>query len=280
MPAVDHLVSGEMTGRGTGRSSRWLVLAGLLLVVLLVILAGGCKVNTDIDVDTTPTGTGTVGVTVTLDKAATEAIGDIQSELQTSDLTRAGWQVSGPVAVAGGSTVIRATHSFASLEDASTLVAQVAGTGPAGSRPFQLDVRHEKTFWTTSNHLVGRVDLRCGLTCFGDSGLRHDLGVATGVDPGSPASQQRDFTFGMTVTLPGTLRATNAQSVAGHRLTWRPRLGQETVLSAMTKDRIDAHVYGVIAAAGAVALAIIAGVVALLWRRRSQRRSRDYWGWG
>ena len=275
------LVSGGMRGRRRdrpwARHWRWIA-AGL---VLLVILVSGCQVHTDIDVVTTPTGTGTVSVTVTIDKAAAEAIGDIQSDLQISDLTAAGWGVTGPLAGADGSTVIRATHAFASPSEASTLVAEIAGTGPASGRPFQLEVTEEKNFWSTSSRLVGRADLRCNLDCFGDSGLARELGVPTGLDPGSPASQRRNFTFGLSVTLPGTLQHTNAESVSGHQLAWTPRLGEDTVLSATTSDRNLTHVYGAVAVIGGAVLLVVIIVVTWLVRRRSRRRRAAEWArWG
>lgn len=282
--ATRPLVSVGMTGRRRdayrwrgrpgwrGWPRRWAITAGLLL---LVAFAAGCQVHTDVDVDTTPQGTGTVQVTVTLDKAATEAVGDIKSQLQTTDLTAAGWQVTGPITEAGGSTVIQATHTFSSLPEASTLVAEIAGTGTVESRPFQLEVTHHKSFWSTSTELVGRADLRCDLDCFGDSALKRELGVSTGVDPGSVASQKRDFTFGVSVTLPGHLQSTNASSVTGNRLAWTPPLGQDTVLSATTSDRNDAHVLGAVALGAFVVLVVIVSVVTvLLWRRSRRRRRR------
>jgi hypothetical protein len=253
-----------------GRSRRWVVVAGL---GLLIACTAGCQVDTKIDVNTTPKGTGTVQVAVTLDEAATRTVGDIKSELQTADMTAAGWRVSGPFPGAGGSSVIRATHGFTSLQQASTLVAEIAGTGPAGSRPFQLHVTRHKTFWSTSTRLTGRADLRCDLACFGDSGLRRELGATTGVDPGTVASQKQDFTFDMTVTLPGDLKSTNARTVAGHRLIWNAPLGRDTVLSETTSERNMAHVAGAVILASAAPLVVVAGVVTVLWRRSRRRRS-------
>jgi len=241
---------------------------------LLVAGTAGCQVDTRIDVETTAKGTGTVQVAVTLDKAATRSVGDVKRELQTADLTAAGWRVSGPYPGAGGSTVIRASHPFASLQQASTLVAEIAGTGPAGSRPFQLHVTRHKSFWSTSTRLDGRADLRCNLGCFGDSGLRRELGATTGVDPGTVASQKRDFTFGVTVTLPGTVKSTNAGAVAGHRLTWRAPLGQDTVLSETTSERNTGHLAGAVILASLAPVAIGAGMATVLWRRSRRRRGR------
>jgi hypothetical protein len=244
------------------------------LVVVVVFAAAGCSVNTEVDVDTSANGSGSVNVTVTLDHAAAEAVGDINSQLQISDLTAAGWGVTGPVAGPNGSTVLEATHSFSNPAEASTLVAEIAGSGPAGSRPFQFSVVNTKSFWKTRTALSGTVDLRCDLACFGDSGLTKQLGFSTGVDPGSVASQQKDFTFGFSVHLAGTVGSSNASVRSGSELRWTPKLGQRTVLLATTSTTNETHVIGALVVAGLVVVLIVIAIVSLSLRRRRRRRLR------
>jgi hypothetical protein len=250
----------------------WRRLATLGAGLALLVVATGCQVNTQINVDTQANGSGTVDVVVTLDRAATQAVGDVKSQLQTSDLVAAGWSVTGPVAGTDGSTVLEATQAFATPAQASSLVAEIAGTGTPGTRPFQLSVLSHKTWWSTRTRLVGRADLTCDLACFGDSGLVSQLGTSTGVDPGTVASQEEDFTFGLSVTLPGKLQSSNAASSVGHQQNWAPKLGEQTVLSATTSSPDGTHLAEAIGAGAFVVLALIVGLLVALIRRRRRRR--------
>jgi hypothetical protein len=244
------------------------------LAVLLALC--GCSATAQVAVTARPNGTGAVTVTVTLDKAATASVGDVASELQTSDLPAAGWTVTGPITEAGGSTVIRATKPFVTLGQASSIVQEIAGSGPAGSRPFQLAITRHRTFWKTTTTLSGDVDLRCGLSCFGDSGLKTATGSSTGIDPATAGADPAGiFHFAMAVALPGTLHSTNAASRDGSQLQWTPTLGSEVPLMAVTETADTAHIEEV-TVASAVGLFVVVSVlvwwVIHRWRRRRRRK--------
>jgi hypothetical protein len=252
----------------------------LLLVAAAVVLVTGCGVSTQVDVTARSNGTGTVSVVVTLDRAATAAVGDVAGQLRTSDLARAGWTVRTTGGTAG-STVIRATHGYATPAQASALVADIAGTGPAAGRPFRLSVTRSHGWWRSTTEVHGVADLRCDLACFGDAGLTKALGQPTGVDPGSLAEQKRSFTFGLAVTLPGRIGSTNASARTAHTLQWDPPLGARTVLLATSSSVAVAHVVIAVAVAAVVILVVLAFlVVGLRRRRRRRRRSRGVHGPG
>ncbi len=152
-------------------------------------------------------------VSVSLDRSALAAIGGapaLAAQLQAADLRAAGWTVTGPAAGPGSTTVVSASHGYATPAEASALVADLAGSGPVGGagRPFHVSVQKRHGFWQRRGRCCsGQVDLRCGVDCFGDSGLTSALGFPTGVNPASlagPGNQpDQVFTFSVDARLPG-----------------------------------------------------------------------------
>jgi hypothetical protein len=236
-----------------------------------LVLASGCGVQTRVQVTARSNGTGTVAVVVTLDRAATAGVGDVAGQLQTADLVRAGWTIRTARGTAGA-TVIRATHGYSTPAQASALVADIAGTGPAASRPFRLTLTQTHGWWRSTTEVRGVADLRCDLACFGDAGLTRQLGQSTGVSPGSVAEQKRDFTFGLAVTVPERIGSTNATVRATHTVGWNPPLGTRTVLLATSSSVSVTHVAVTLAVAAAVLLVVLVVIVIGLRRRRRRRR--------
>ncbi len=239
----------------------------------LVALAG-CQVTTQVSVDAANGGRGVVGVSVSLDRSALGAVGGsaaLAAQLQVADLTAAGWTVTGPSPGPGGTTVVAASHPYTTPTQASALVREIAG-----AKPFQLAISSRHTFWRTETTLTGKVDLTCGLACFGDSGLAGVLGSPTGVNPGplaGAAGQQpaQVFTFGVAAHLPGGVVRSNAGSRSGGNLQWTPRLGQSLTLTAVTRQWDSGRIVAAIVAGGVVVL-VLFGLGAFWWRRRRRRR--------
>lgn len=238
----------------------------------LALLLTGCQATADVDVDARANGTGTVTVTVTLDKAATAAVGGVAGQLQTGDLAAAGWAVTGPVTKANGDTVIVARHPFTTLSQASSIVEEIAGSGPGASRPFQLHIERHSSFWKTTTTLSGNVNLTCGLACFGDAGLQKALGSSTGINPATEPGAAGDFGFGVGVSLPGSLSSTNGTGQRASDLRWTPKLGKNLPLAAATTTVNETHIEEVAGAAGAVVLIALGVVVWRLVRRRRRRK--------
>jgi hypothetical protein len=259
-------------------SARRRVTAIALLFVSLLALSG-CQVNTVISVHAQANGQGTVAVTVTMDAAAVQAVGGasaLAAQLDVTDLEAAGWRVSGPSPGAGSSTVISASHAYSTPAEASQLVADLAGSGATGNRPFKLSISRRSSFWHVYTDLAGTVNLTCGLGCFGDSGLQSSLGNPTGFNPAPLIAQSHQepaqvFSFALNARLPGRVASTNASTNDGGVLTWTPRLGQTLVLSATTKEWNRDHLIAAFVLAGIIFLALIVlGLV--LWRSRRRKR--------
>jgi hypothetical protein len=226
-----------------------------------------------------------VAVTVALDRPALAAVGGqaaLTAQLQDADLVAAGWTVTGPQAGPGSTTVISASHPFATPAQASALVGELAGSGPDASRPFRLSLAEHRTFWRTDTTLTGAVDLTCGLACFGDSGLKGVLGSPVGVNPSpleSAAGQSPDqvFAFSLSARLAGSVISTNASSRQDGTLQWTPRLGQTLELAAVTRTWNESRIKTFAIAGGVlvIVLLVLLGLGIVRWRRRRRQRRKQ-----
>jgi hypothetical protein len=253
----------------------------MVAAALSLLALTGCQVHTQISVNETRPGQGVVRVSVSLDRSALAAIGGapaLAAQLQDADLRAAGWTVTGPVPGPGSTTVVSASHPFTSPAEASALVAELAGSGPAGSRPFRLSLTQRNGFWRSDTALTGTVDLSCGVACFGDSALTAALGFPTGVNPRSVAAAageqpEQVFTFSVDARLRGSLVNTNAVSRPDGSLQWTPRLGQRLELTAATRTWRSGRILAVSVASGVLVLLAL-GLAGWWWRRRRRRRGQ------
>jgi hypothetical protein len=248
--------------------------------VALVAVLTGCQVRTQVGVYQAASGRGVVAVSVSLDRSALAAVGGepaLAAQLQSADLRAAGWVVTGPETGPGTTTVVSASHAFTTPAQASTLMAELAGSGSPSTRPFRLSLTNRHSFWRDETVLQGQVDLRCGVDCFGDSGLTTALGFPTGVNPGALAAaarQQPDqvFSFSVDAHLPGHVVNSNGTTVNGGAVRWTPQLGQQIQLAAVTRAWNTGRIVAARLAAGVVVLlGIGTGVYWLLRRRRRTR---------
>ena len=248
--------------------------AGVLLVATLVLL-GGCRVDTQVSVVDRGGGHGTISVTATFDSEAVQALGGqtgLARQLSVTDLTASGWAVNGPVADPGGGATVTVRHGYSSPSEASRLFADLAGSGAASNRPFKLALSTQRGVFHVHESLSGRIDLSCGLSCFGDQGLQSALGNANGVSAGpllQTAGKQPGQVFGFTfrARMPGSLQTDNAVSRDRSGLTWSTPLGQATQISAES-ETLNAGNIVLISVIGGL---VIVGLAALVYFRRRRR---------
>ncbi len=253
--------------------------AAVSAVLLVMAAASGCRVDTVVSIDAGSGGQGRVGVTLTLDQAAVQAIGGrtaLADQLSDADLVAEGWTVTGPRTGPGSTVVIAASHPYTTVAEAGQLLADLAGSGPASSRPFRVALSHRSNFWHVYTDLSGRVDLTCGLGCFGDSGLEKSLGSPTGIDPGPLVAQAGQtpaqiFGFAIDARLPGSVHRSTASSDEGGVLRWTPVMGRDAVISATTEDWNWDDLVPLLAAIGLVVVAILITAV-MVWRSRRRKR--------
>ena len=81
----------------------------LILVAILAMVAGACRVDVTVDIDVNEDGSGLVSVTLVADAEAVALSPDLPDNLQLHDLPGAGWAVTGP---AGFFTGRRDTMGF------------------------------------------------------------------------------------------------------------------------------------------------------------------------
>jgi hypothetical protein len=249
----------------------------------VVLVLTGCQVTTAVSVDARSPTRGSVVVRVGLDAAALAAVGGqaaLAAELSDADLKAEGWVVTGPTRGPASTTVITAAHSYTSLAEASELLADLAGNGPADTRPFRIQLSQRHGFWHTDTVVKGNIDLACGLNCFGDAGLQSATGSATGVDP-TPLLQQagetaaQAFSFAFATRLPGDVQHSNAAHVSGGVATWRPKLGENLAVSALSQQLNWTSVLVVAIPAAVLVLGLLALLtVWILRRRRGRHRHR------
>jgi hypothetical protein len=192
----------------------WRALVALAGLVLLV----GCQVKVQVDTKVNADGSGTVTVSVGLDADALRQVGDLRSQLRVSDLTAAGWTVSGPTRDRDGYTWVRATKPFADAAQATEVMDEVNGSNGAFR---EWTVSHSSSTWSSTWKVTGTVDLSKGMQTFSDPKLDQALG-ANGYDAlvrqieqreGKPVSQMVDVQ--VSVEVPGAARV-YTPSLADH----------------------------------------------------------------
>ncbi len=255
--------------------------AAALLVLLLALTLTACGARVDVGVDVTKTGSGSVRVAVQLAPGTAGALEDLQTGVPVADLRRAGWAVDGPHAGASGTTVVSATHGFSTLAQLPTLMADIAGSGAEGGRPFRLTVTEQKGALRDTFQATGAVDLRCALSCFADPALAARVGYALGVPPaqinkllGKNPAQVVPFSFRL--SLPGRRTSSDLRELGESSvLALAPSLGEATAVVASTESVNVVFLQRLVAAVSAGALVVLfTAAWLLLRRRRARRRSR------
>lgn len=148
------------------------VLRVLAFLAAVVIVGAGCRVQIETTIDVELNGKGTITQGIGFDDAALQRVGNPARALRADDLKQAGWEV-GAVSKEGELTWIRVTHSFATPEEGTALLAQLSG--PDGPYRNMLIQRTDGLF-STSVKVTGEVDTTAGLSMFGDQQLASALG--------------------------------------------------------------------------------------------------------
>ena len=248
---------------------RRVVAAALLLVVL-----GACKVDVSVGVDTKADGSGEVRVTAVLDEDAAERVGDLEKNLRTDDLEKAGWIVDDIERRDDGSVSQTIRHPFDDTAEAEQVLAELGGDDPetnaaAPLRAFELD--QERGFFRTTTTFSGVVDLARGIEAFSDASLTEAFG---GQPLGAPVDQlerqlgasfDRLFGLQIAVRMPGDVES-NAPTDADNGAVWAPKLGERVELTAEA-TRINTRNVLLLLVAVASTLALIAVLVTRRLRR-------------
>lgn len=234
--------------------------SGLLAVLLavVVLVTGGCRIQVDVGVDVDDDGSGAVRLAVTFDEEALRRVDDLSEQLVLDDLEGAGWTVERPTQQPDGGTVVVAEKPFSTATEFSQVMEELAGAG-GPFRNFTVD--RETGFLTATYTLEGEVDLTAGVEGFGDEDLRQRLqGSGFGLDraslereTGTPLEQL--FDVRMRADLPG----------GGGEL--RAPVGERTVVEFTSRQLLAERV-----AWFSVAAVSVLTLVAIVARRALARR--------
>jgi hypothetical protein len=233
----------------------------LLLVALVVVLAG-CKVDTTVTVDMKPDGSGVVTVRATLDAEAVREVehdgGTLENRVRLADLTAAGWTVKPWVRSGAGTAQIELSKPFSSPAQVAGIINEVSGpNGPL--RDFA--ATREPGTTATDYTVGGAIDLGAmGTGLVADPDLVAALGKQQ-VDPAVVDQQLLDelhnsVTVSVVVNLPG-----------GKSVTVNGEQGKRVAVDASSSVTNTRR----LALLGLAVVLVIAAIVALMIGRRRRR---------
>lgn len=245
--------------------------AGLALLAL--VLLAGCEVRTELNVTVEEDGSGDVELAVGLDEDALSRRPDVLDELDLSDLTDTGWELTGPAEEADGFTWIRARHRFGTPDELGVLIADVAG----GEGPFRdFALRRDDELTESRYRFEGTVDFTSGVAALAED---PELAAALEAEPIELLEQRLGAAIDemvevqVAVRLPGSVDS-NARTQASNGAVWQPSVVEREVVELRatgTVNRTGRIAWLGVGAAAAFALVLYVLVRAASWRRARRR---------
>jgi hypothetical protein len=236
----------------------------LLLVALVAVLAG-CKVDTSVTVNMHDDGSGVVNVRATLDaQAVAEAEiggGKLEDRIRLGDLAAAGWKISPWARSGSGTAQIELSKPFSSPAQVGGIIAEVSGpNGPVKDVAATRD--HGAA--STSYSVTGAVDLGAigtGVTADQDlvNALTNQQVDVNAIDQSLLAELKNAVSVSVVVKFPDG-SSTTVNGAAGKRV-------PIDVSTSIVNTRRLALL------ALAVVLLVLAIVVLLIGRRRRRARA-------
>lgn len=241
---------------------------GLLAALLvLVLVASGCKVSSTVAVGVDGDGSGRVKVTVVLDeeaKAAAEAGATLEQRVLLDDLRKAGWRVTPWEQLANGDARIVFTKRFRDAEELSAVLHELDG----GRFLHDLDVRRQRGLLRSSDELRLTVDLSAIKTGIaGDADFAQRL-AASGIDV---AAVDSTLSKGLADALAVTLRLQVRDEVRTVKVA--PGTEQRVTVAG-SSIRWDRAVWLGLGAVSALLSGLLVLAVAMGRRGRRRRRAR------
>lgn len=214
----------------------------LLLLGILVLVAGACRVDTTIDIAVDDDGSGVVTVTVVADAAAVAAVPDAPDALRFDDVAAAGWTVDGPDLDAAGAMTIVLSKPFGAAEALPGVLAEIVGEGVLFD-DVVLETRHSFDRLglgpaTTDYELSGTLDPNPELAAFADA----DLPAAVGIDARETLiDEQRngDDVIIVRVRLPDAESSDTGEIEGGEAVVWETRFGATETIELDARSSTD-----------------------------------------
>lgn len=241
----------------------------VLVLVGLVLGLAACEVRAELNVTVEPDGSGVVELALALDEDAASRRPDLLDELDLSDLTGTGWEVTGPGEEADGSTWIRARHDFGSPGELGPLVEEIAGPdGPVRD----VVLTRDDEFAETRYRFAGTVDFTAGAAALTDD---PELAEALGAEPIELLEQRLGAAIDemvkvqVAVRMPGSV-ASNAPTQAANGAVWRPSVVDREAVdlrATSTVSRTERWIWVGVAVAAGFALVLYVLIRLAQWRR-------------
>ena len=246
------------------RKAKFSVLLAVMLLVGLVVT--GCSISMGLETKVNADGSGTLGLRVAVDEEMQQFLGqqgeDIDLFGELVGEAPPGWKVEQGTDP-DGSKFVSMAGTFASVDELNKLLDEFGEAGD-GLGIENVSITQEKSFLKTTTSYSATVDA---------GALFGGLGDMPGMDDEmmSPDMLAGIFQFENRVTLPGTIKANNGDSVQGNTVIWRPKTGvvQMTATSEITNW---GPLIGIIA--GAVFLVAVVVIVLLIVRSRKKQAAQ------
>lgn len=267
--------------------------ARAVAAIVLAASLSACRVDANVEVNLDRAGAGTIVVTLNADAELVKAAPGVAGDVRLADLAAAGWTTQAPAPTADGGVMLVMQHSFATPDEARTLLGELSGV----DGPFHdLTIDQHRSFATIDTKVTGSIKLVGGLAAFADA----DVVAKLGGQPYQDALVERGLTldqvFGMrlVVTAPGSLVGSNgkaspevgvgvdaltavewradiagAASLTGQSVTLETKLADEGARSAQRWR--DFAPWAAAAWLAFVALVLVPGCLLIRRLRRSQR---------
>jgi hypothetical protein len=252
------------------RGRRMLVLAFLLVSLMVVVAISGCSIKAGVDTKVNPDGSGIVSVRFAADKALQDAVGSQISGLGIKGGLLDGiigqftgtWKVSSGTN-SDGTKWVAATHGFKDPAEYNQLITSNSVLSSIFStKGFAL--AQSKSWFRTRTTFRSAADVGKAV---------EGAGKSTGLQiPANLLANLLQFQAENRLTLPGTIKANNADKVDGDTLTWKLKPSGATTMEAESVI-YDWGALLIAILAGAVVVAAVVVVVTLLILRRRRKRS-------
>jgi phosphatidylinositol mannoside-binding LppM-like protein len=250
-----------------------------LLLLGVVVIVSGCRLDAVVGVTVAADGSGDVAVTATVDQDVVDRVPGLAGSLALDDATAAGWAVEGPAVAEGGGLTVTLRHPFATVQEAANLLNSLGP--PITGIAFERTATDDEVAMAMS----GTLTLPGGTwDAFGDQAL---LAASGGTPFGqqlaeSQAAPASSMSVELSVRLPGEVTETTGDRRDG-AVVWSAPLDGSTqdlatrsVLRAGSTDGWAGPVSTIALVVLIAWLAIGAVLVVLVVRARARRRNRPF----
>lgn len=260
------------------------------LVFVAALTVSACQVDMSVEVDVEADGSGTITVSATADADVVAQTPGLAEDLRFDDAVAAGWTLQGPEVTDAGGLSVTLTHDFATVEEATVLLASVNGSG---GPLHDVAVTRAVTDDEITTSLVGTLRIDGGVDAFADPEMLAAIDGSPYADNIAAAGLRPTdvVTFTFTAELPGEVATTGTDTVSEPILSWSVPLDATSIdvarISVLPQGRPDS-LWGTVADVALVALVVwcvlavaFIAFVANARRRKAQHRAKPHptiWG--